>query len=214
MKYLANRMSLFNILGMEELNQIVSENLSALRKSRHLTQQELADQIGYSDKSISKWELGYAIPTADILLKFSAFYNVSVDYLLTKRKNGEKVKAGNPDVAKKHNQIIITAMAATVVWFTAAAIYATDVINNSPKGSNLWIAFVWAIPVSLLLCAILSHFFWKKCTAFTVFESLFIWTLLLAFYLQFYFYANENLWYIFLVCIPLQIGVILISKLR
>lgn len=202
---------------MEELNEIVSENLSALRKSRHLTQQELAEQIGYSDKSISKWELGYAIPTADILLKFARFYQVSVDYLLSKRNPGEKVKTGNQDLKKRHNQIIITAMAAVFVWFTAAAIYATDVINNqgvADHPSN-WIVFVWAIPISLFACSVLTHLFWKKCTAFTVFESLFVWTLLLAFFLQFYFYdPYENLWYIFLVCVPVQIGIILISKLR
>lgn len=200
---------------MKELNDIVGKNLADLRKSRHLTQQELAEQIGYSDKSISKWELGKAIPTVDILKDFSNFYGVTIDFIVSERKPGEEIHQLTKNSKKRNNQIIITAMAACVVWFTAAAIYASNILNGYDTGENLWIAFVWAIPVTFFVCGILARFFWKRSTTLYVFESLFIWTLLAAFFLQFFFYPpHENLWYIFLVCIPLQIGIILITKLK
>ncbi|MCR5333190.1 MAG: helix-turn-helix domain-containing protein, partial [Bacilli bacterium] len=47
---------------MKALSEIVAENLAALRKKVGLTQQELADRLAYSDKTVSKWELGRAIP--------------------------------------------------------------------------------------------------------------------------------------------------------
>ncbi|MEE3431444.1 MAG: helix-turn-helix transcriptional regulator, partial [Candidatus Enteromonas sp.] len=50
---------------MENLSEITGKNLSTLRKARGMTQQQLADVLHYSDKSISKWELGYACPSVD-----------------------------------------------------------------------------------------------------------------------------------------------------
>ena len=58
---------------MDELATIVAENLTSLRKEKHLTQQELAEKIGYSDKLVSKWELGKAIPSVDKLMQLSTF---------------------------------------------------------------------------------------------------------------------------------------------
>jgi transcriptional regulator with XRE-family HTH domain len=200
---------------MKELNDIVSENLVALRKAKKMTQQELAEQIGYSDKSISKWELGYAIPTVDILIGFAKFYGVSVDFLISEHNEGVSLTNVDEQKRKKNNQIVITSMVATFIWFTAACIYATDVIQHGIEASTLWIAFVWAIPISFFACSALSRVFWGKCLVFTIFQSLFVWTIILSFYLQFLlFYPYENLWYIFLVCIPLQIGIILLSKLK
>lgn len=199
---------------MKDLNEIVGTNLADLRKSRHLTQQELAEQIGYSDKSISKWELGKAIPTVDILRDFSNFYGVTIDFIISERKPGEEIHQLSKDSKKRNNQIVITAMAACVVWFTAAAVYASNVLNPEST-TNLWIAFVWAVPISFLICGILARLFWKRDTSIYVFESLFVWTLIGSFFIQFYFYPPyENLWYIFLVCIPLQIGIILVTKLK
>ena len=52
---------------MENLNKIIAKNISGLRKKSGLTQQQLAEKFNFSDKTISKWELGNAIPTVDVL---------------------------------------------------------------------------------------------------------------------------------------------------
>ena len=64
---------------MEEksLPQIVGKNLATLRKAKGLTQQQFAEQVHYSDKSVSKWELGYTIPSVDILMDIASFYGVT-----------------------------------------------------------------------------------------------------------------------------------------
>ena len=47
---------------MENIREIVRENLVKLRKERKLTQIELSQKIGYSDKAISRWETGEVTP--------------------------------------------------------------------------------------------------------------------------------------------------------
>lgn len=58
-----------------------NEKLISLRKSKNLTQQELAKQINYSDKVISKWENGYSFPDMQALISLANFYQISIDDL-------------------------------------------------------------------------------------------------------------------------------------
>ena len=55
--------------------------LRQLRQEKHLTQQELADQLGVSNKSVSRWESG-GYPDITILVPLSKVLGVSVDELL------------------------------------------------------------------------------------------------------------------------------------
>lgn len=59
-----------------------AEKLIALRKSRELTQEQLAEQINVSRQSISKWESGQVIPEVEKIVELSKVFNVTVDYLL------------------------------------------------------------------------------------------------------------------------------------
>ena len=80
---------------MENLNAIVANNLSELRKKSGLTQQQLAKQFNYSDKTISKWELGYAIPSVDVLKDLATFYGVNIDYLVNKHETTADIEKKN-----------------------------------------------------------------------------------------------------------------------
>lgn len=53
-----------------------------LRKAKQLTQKELADIFNVDQTTVSKWEVGKAIPDYGTLQKLADFYNVSIDYLL------------------------------------------------------------------------------------------------------------------------------------
>lgn len=64
------------------MNLKFSEKLAALRKSKELTQEQLAEQLNVSRQSVSKWETGQAIPEAETLVELSRAFNVTVDYLL------------------------------------------------------------------------------------------------------------------------------------
>ncbi len=59
-----------------------AEKLITLRKSRELTQEQLAERLNVSRQSVSKWETGQVIPEAEKLLELSRTFDVTIDYLL------------------------------------------------------------------------------------------------------------------------------------
>ena len=72
--------------------------LNELRVKNKLSQEKLAEKLGLSRQSISKWEQGYALPDTDNLLKLSELYGISVDTLL---KCGEAEQKEAPEEENK-----------------------------------------------------------------------------------------------------------------
>ncbi len=60
----------------------LGEKLTKLRKENNYTQEQLADILGVSRQSISKWESDIAYPETDKLIKLGELYECSMDYLL------------------------------------------------------------------------------------------------------------------------------------
>lgn len=60
----------------------LGEKLSKLRKEYNYTQEQLADILGVSRQSISKWESDIAYPETDKLIKIGKLFECSMDYLL------------------------------------------------------------------------------------------------------------------------------------
>jgi transcriptional regulator with XRE-family HTH domain len=70
---------------------LLSDKLMQLRRSRGMSQEDLANEIGVSRQSVSKWEGAQAVPDLDKLVKIADFFGVSTDYLL-KEEQGEHVE--------------------------------------------------------------------------------------------------------------------------
>lgn len=62
------------------------EKLQELRKSRGLTQVELAEDLYVSRTAISKWESGRGYPSIDSLKEISNYFSVTIDDLLSSEK--------------------------------------------------------------------------------------------------------------------------------
>lgn len=60
----------------------LSEKLYNLRKSKGLSQEELAETLGVSRQAISKWENGSATPESDKLIAIATYFSVSLDELI------------------------------------------------------------------------------------------------------------------------------------
>lgn len=58
------------------------EKLSKLRKAYNYTQEQLADDLGVSRQSVSKWELDLAYPETEKLIELGRLFECSMDYLL------------------------------------------------------------------------------------------------------------------------------------
>ena len=67
--------------------QKIGAFLSELRKEKNLTQNELGEQIGVTNKTISRWENGNYLPPVEILQILSKLYDVSINEIL----NGERI---------------------------------------------------------------------------------------------------------------------------
>ena len=94
---------------MDELKLIFASNLIRLRTATGMTQAELGEQLNYSDKSISKWERGEAIPDAAVLKHMSEIFGVTVDYLLNEHdawQPGPEPSACD----RSHHAIILVAL--------------------------------------------------------------------------------------------------------
>ncbi len=66
----------------------ISERLQYLRESHNLKQQDVADATGIARGNISKYENGVVNPSADTLIAYSKFFNVSTDWILTGEGKG------------------------------------------------------------------------------------------------------------------------------
>ena len=78
-----------------------NEKLKALRKSRELTQQQLADKLFVSRTAVSKWESGRGYPNIDSLKQIAEVFSVSVDELVSPNELIELAEH-NERLGKKH----------------------------------------------------------------------------------------------------------------
>lgn len=74
---------------------MLSENIKAVRKSKGLSQEELAVKLNVVRQTISKWEQGLSVPDADMLISLSEALETSVSALL-----GEPVAEAKADDLK------------------------------------------------------------------------------------------------------------------
>lgn len=65
----------------EEVKGLPSR-LTTLREERQLSKRQLADALGISPSSVSSYENGERLPSLDMLVKLSLFFNVTSDFLL------------------------------------------------------------------------------------------------------------------------------------
>lgn len=61
---------------------MLNENIKAIRKSRGLSQEELAIKLNVVRQTISKWEQGLSVPDADMLISISEVFETPVSTLL------------------------------------------------------------------------------------------------------------------------------------
>ena len=60
----------------------IGKFIAELRKEYKLTQEQLGEKIGVTNKTVSRWENGNYLPPVDILLAISQLFNVSINEIL------------------------------------------------------------------------------------------------------------------------------------
>ena len=185
---------------MKDVKPIIAENLAALRKSRGLTQAQLAEMLDYSDKAVSRWEHGDTLPDMNVLCELCDFYEVTLDYLV--RRQDDPTRESCTTKKDLGNRIAMCSLMVSIVWLIATFVF---VYSNIFANANYWRAFIWAVPITFLIVMRGARTFGTR-VASLIASSGFVWTFIAAVYIQFLKY---NLWLIFIIGVPAQITLVL-----
>ncbi len=192
------------MINENEFRKNFGVKLNMLRKQRGLTQLELANELNYSDKAISKWERGESVPDSYTLYVIADFFAVSIDSLIS---NDEDISVGEFKQLKKSSptKLFVPLISIFGIFFIASVFF---LVMKNVDGWNRFAhySFIYALPVASIVLTVFSSIWWKviyRCIS----VSLVIWTSALSIYLSL---DLANLKYIFISCIFLQIATILI----
>jgi transcriptional regulator with XRE-family HTH domain len=188
-------------MTQEQLKNNFSKNLCNLRKTSGLTQLALAEKLNYSDKAISKWEVGSVIPDVETMTHIADFFGVTVNDLIYP----EKKKFTS---AFWKNHVLITLLSIGLVWFLSTIVF--FILQQTTSISRIWLTFLPAIPISAIVLIVFSSLWFNK--IFVTFSvSLLYWSIILNIYL---FINQSTLWFIFIIGVIGQLLIIFWSQLK
>lgn len=108
----------------------MGEMIAALRKEKGMTQQELADKMGVTDKAVSKWERNISCPDVAVLPRLAELFGITVDELM----NSEPKKTEAP---KEDVRAIIAMILKAMPVAMGVAVAVLSVINQIQIDSAL-----------------------------------------------------------------------------
>ena len=88
----------------------IGEKIVEARKANNLTQEQLAELMGVTRQSISRWEQNVAYPEVEKILRLSDILNVSCDYLLKENETRKSIAYG-----EKEKQSVVTRLLKSMV---------------------------------------------------------------------------------------------------
>lgn len=174
-------------------SKIIGEFIKKQRTVKNLTQKQLAEKLGVTDKAISRWETGKGVPDVSLLIPLSNALEVSVHEILLGEKIEEEKKIEKYEETivntlttnKKQISSLHKIIYALFVAVEVVAIYGFT-IGADPAdamGLLLGLAFIVTPLVSLLLG--LTNISFKL-------KAIFPWIVLISFFPSNYLYWSED----------------------
>lgn len=139
--------------------QKIGNFLKELRKEKNLTQEQLAETLNVSRRTVSRWETGSNMPDLDLLMEIADLYQVDLRELLNgERKNeqmNEEMKETVLQVAEYSNAEKQRTAKVVRVYFVLGilALIANAVMNMIETGDTFWIGFLKGVTFALALGA-------------------------------------------------------------
>ena len=190
---------------MAEITENIAKNIILLRKHNKWTQQDLANRLSYSDKTISKWERGESVPDIEMLYKVAEVFDVDIDYL-TKYHSAEELKNKDFDNQLFIRNLLILIMACVAVFLVSTVIFVYPTLLNPINAKKFWISYLFAIPV----CSVLCHYYARKMNIWLmklITMSVFVWSLITALYSIALILGYPNFWLLFIIGVPIQAAI-------
>ena len=200
---------------MNNIKSIIAQNITDLRRAKGLTQLELAEQLNYSDKAVSKWERAESMPDVSVLVEIADLFDVPLDYLVRAehpQKEMQPSEEVSPDeTSSQYRKEYIGGVSILLVWLIAVLVFV--IITLSAKGAHCqWLSFIYAIPVSAIVWLVFnSIWFNPRLNYFIV--SLLMWSVFLSIQLTL-FSIGIHAGLIYLLGIPGQIIIVLWALIK
>lgn len=205
---------------MSDAKVTIAKNIAALRQAHGMTQIDLANELHYSDKAVSKWERGESVPEINTLVTIAELFGVSLDFLVTGKEptqpeaeeNADTKKAKSP--ARRHftNKVVITSLSVLLVWLIATLVYVViDTVASRHIVRHL-ACFAYAVPASLIVWLVFNSIWFKRRRNYLII-SLLVWSLIAVIYLTFVLFGI-SLPQLFLIGIPAQLIIVVWSKMQ
>ena len=179
------------IVAMERkgFSLMLNENIKAIRKSKGLSQQDLAVKLNVVRQTVSKWEQGRSVPDSDMLISISEVLATPVSTLLgetvietevdTLKAISEKLEVINLQLAQRKTMrrkmirwLLISLCAIIVMVFAALVILNSPYLDwdySDPETAVLGVAFhsfewlfVRVAPILFIIAIIGIFLTWKK----------------------------------------------------
>lgn len=140
---------------------MLKDNIKSIRKSKGLSQEELAIKLNVVRQTISKWEQGLSVPDSEMLISISEVFEMPVSTLLGEniaeseadalKAISEKLEIINLQLSKKQNTrrklihwILISLCAVTIIVFISLFLLNSPYLNwnyTDPENAVLGVAF-------------------------------------------------------------------------
>ncbi len=140
---------------------MLSENIKAIRKSKGLSQQELAVKLNVVRQTVSKWEQGLSVPDSDMLISISEVLETPVSTLLGEtvtemetdslKAISEKLEVINLQLAQRETRrrkiilgLLISLCAFIIIIFAVLTIFSSPYLGwdySDPETAVLGVAF-------------------------------------------------------------------------
>lgn len=138
--------------------------ISNLRKEKDMTQLELANKLGVTDRAISKWENGRGMPDLSLIRNLCEILEISINELLNGERIEEKeylkvsdnniyntLEYGKQELKKRNKIVLIIVSLILLITFTLLTLFIIDtnrMRNNEPVLFSTW-GFDYMPPINL-----------------------------------------------------------------
>ena len=105
--------------------------LKDLRKEKGITQEQLAEELGVSDRTISRWETGNNMPDISLLVEIADYFDVSIPEIIKGERKSEEMKEESKEVAEtmsyyakaEKEQLVKSIRNMSIIGFAALLVY-------------------------------------------------------------------------------------------
>ena len=120
---------------------ILADKITALRKKAGWSQEELAEQLGVTRQSVSKWEGAQSVPDMDKVVQMSRLFGVTTDFLLKDELSEEEEDYTRENKAKSP----VVGAVSGIYWLLVTSVYLFYTFGPMGNGQPKYSWFIWAV---------------------------------------------------------------------